>query len=464
MYQQPWLIWQNQETSTTRSRVYPNAVQIAIIVLASPRIGLCLEITYGNRMPTSPASKHAITFVFITVLLDMVGFGLIIPVLPRLIESVGHLNIADATIIGGWMFFAFSATQFVFGPLLGNLSDAHGRRPLLLLSVFGLGADYLFSAFAPSLFWLFVGRAIAGLCGSSYVIANAYIADITKPEDRARAFGLMGAAFGVGFVIGPAIGGLLGEFGPRVPFFAAAAISFLNLVYGYFVLPETLSAENRRPFDWARSNPIGTFKVFQNYRGVVPLCVVLFIYFFASSVYPAIWAFWGIAKFKWSVATIGMTLAAFGIITAAVQGGLTGWAVKRYGEHKVALIGLLTAVIAAAGYGFAPTLLVVIILLVIHGPEGFVHPMLTAIISKNVPDDAQGELQGGISSIMNVAMLAGTVFFSQIFGYFMQPTAPITSPDMAYFACAVLMLLALALFVAVDRKNDYAIRAATPKT
>lgn len=396
-------------------------------------------------------SKHAITFVFITVLLDMVGFGLIIPVLPRLIESVGSTNIADATIIGGWMFFAFSATQFLFGPFLGNLSDTYGRRPLLLLSVFGFGADYLFSALAPSLFWLFVGRAIAGLCGSSYVIANAYIADITKPEDRAKAFGMMGAAFGVGFVIGPAIGGLLGEYGPRVPFYVAATVSALNLVYGYFVLPETLTLENRRSFDLSRANPIGTFKIFRQYSGVVPLCAVLFVYFFASSVYPAIWAFWGIAKFNWSVATIGMTLAAFGIITAAVQGGLTGWAVNTFGEHKVALFGLAIAVISAIGYGLATSLTIVLVLLVIHGAEGFVHPMLTALMSKSVPDDAQGEMQGGISSIMNVAMLGGTVFFSQIFGYFLQPTAPVISTDMAYYMCAALMAVSLILFAVIDR-------------
>jgi MFS transporter, DHA1 family, tetracycline resistance protein len=405
-------------------------------------------------MTASPASRHAVTFVLITVFLDMMGFGLIMPVLPRLIEDVGDMSLADASIIGGWMFFAFSFTQFAFSPLMGNLSDRFGRRPLLLLAVFGLGVDYLFSALAPSLFWLFVGRAIAGLCGSSYVIANAYIADVTAPEDRAKAYGMMGAAFGVGFVLGPAIGGLLGEFGPRVPFYAAAVISLMNFIYGWFVLPETLTRANRRPFEWRRANPFGTFAIFKRYAGVLPLCGVLFVYFFASSIYPAIWPFWGIAKFGWTEAVVGLSLAAFGIVTALFQGVLTGPMVARFGEHKVALIGLVAAVIAAVGYGLAGSLTVVVILFIIHGPEGFVHPMLTAILSKAVPEDAQGELQGGISSIMNIAMLGGTVFFSQIFGSFLHPDAVVVSPDVAFYVAAAIIAVSLIMFMMFVRNPE----------
>jgi MFS transporter, DHA1 family, tetracycline resistance protein len=402
-----------------------------------------------------PPSRHAVTFVLITVLLDMVGFGLIIPVLPALIGEVGGVTLAQASIVGGWMFFAFSITQFAFSPLMGNLSDRFGRRPLLLLAVFGLGVDYLFSAFAPSLFWLFVGRAIAGLCGSSWIIANAYIADVTPPEGRAKAFGIMGAAFGVGFVIGPAIGGLLGEFGPRVPFYAAAAISLLNFAYGWVVLPETLTPANRRAFEWRRANPFGAFAVFRSYPGVLPLCGVLFGFFFASSVYPAIWPFWGIAKFGWSEAMVGATLAVFGLVMAGFQGGLTGPAVARFGTHRVALIGLCSAVIAATGYGLAGSLPIVILLMVIHGPEGFVHPMITAMLSKIVPENAQGELQGGLSAIMNVAMLAGTVFFSQVFGWFMRDGAAWQSPDMAFYMAAGCLALTLIAFVALTRREDH---------
>jgi MFS transporter, DHA1 family, tetracycline resistance protein len=407
---------------------------------------------------TSP-SRSAVAFVFVTVLLDMVGFGLIIPVLPRLIEDVGHVDLGNAAIIGGWMFFAFSAAQFLFAPIMGALSDAYGRRPLLLLAVAGLFFDYMFSALAPTLMWLFVGRVIAGICGSSYVIANAFIADVTAPEERAKAFGLMGAAFGVGFVIGPAIGGLLGEFGPRVPFYVAAAISGGNFLFGWFVLPETLTPENRRKFRIRDANPFGTFKVFQTYTGVMPLVLVLAVFFFASSVYPAIWPFWGIARFGWTETIIGLTLAAFGIIAAVTQGVFSGPLVKRFGEHRVALAGLIFAVIAAIGYGLAWSLPVVLIFLLIHAPEGLVHPMLIALMSKAVPDDAQGQLQGGISSVTNVAMLGGTLFYSQLFGFFNVPGEPVTA-GYAFFVAGGLLLVALALFAAVERN----FRAVLPAT
>ncbi len=398
-----------------------------------------------------PPSRHAILFVLITVFLDMVGFGIVIPVLPSLIEEVGQMSLAEASIIGGWMFFAYSVGQFLFGPLMGNLSDRFGRRPLLLLSILGLGLDNILQAMAPNLEWLFVARLISGVCGASWIIANAYIADITEPEERARYFGLIGAAFGLGFVLGPAIGGLLGEFGPRVPFYVAAAISGINLVYGWFVLPETLDPANRRPFELARANPFGAFKVFKSYQGVVPLCVVLFTFFFCASVYQAIWSFWGIAKFGWSPAMIGVSLAVFGIVTAAVQGGLIGPLVKRYGEYRLLVVGLVFSVIGALGYGLAASLPVVIIMMFIHAPEGFVMPLLQARMTKAVPENAQGELQGGISAVMNVAALAGTVFFSQIFGYFLSEAAPFQSPSVAYFVAAGGLVVTLGLFMALIR-------------
>jgi MFS transporter, DHA1 family, tetracycline resistance protein len=398
-----------------------------------------------------PASKHAVSFVFITVFLDMVGFGLIMPVLPALIQEVGHMSVADAASIGGWMFFAFSLTQFLFGPMMGNLSDAFGRRPLLLLAVFGLFIDYLIMSFAPDLFWLFVGRAFAGFCGASYVIANAYIADVTAPEERGKAFGMIGAAFGLG-VVGPAIGGIIGEYGARLPFYVAAGVSLLNLIYGYFVLPETLAPENRRRFEWVRANPLGTFKVFRSYHGVVPLCVVFAVYFFASSVYPAIWPFWSIAKFGWSELLIGLTLAAFGIVTAIFQGTLAGPAEKKFGTTNVVMIGMISAVVAAAGYGLAPGLIAVIALFVVHGPEGFVHPMMTALMSKSVPENAQGELQGGIASVMAVTMLLGTVFFAQVFSWFAKPNPYVQSPDIALYVAAAVLALALLLFLPLRKK------------
>ena len=397
-------------------------------------------------------SRHAITFILITVLLDMIGFGLIIPVLPKLIQTVGQMSLAEAAKIGGWMFFAYSAAQFFFGPLLGNLSDRFGRRPLLLLAILGLLLDYILQALAPTLAWLFVGRAISGVCGASWIIANAYIADITTPEERARYYGLMGAAFGLGFVLGPAIGGLLGEYGPRVPFYAAAAISGLNLIYGYFVLPETLDAAHRRAFKIRRANPFGAFRVFRSYHGVVPMCIVLFSFFFFSSVYPAIWAFWGMAKFGWSSSMVGLTLAIFGLFMAAAQGGLTGPLVKRFGEHRVALIGFIAATVAAFGYGLAGGVVAVVVLMLIHTPEGFIYPMLLALMTKQVPENAQGELQGGVSAVLNVAQLAGTVFFAQIFGHFMGPGAPFQSPAMGFFIASAGLAMTFGLFLGLVRR------------
>ncbi|MEO8242881.1 MAG: TCR/Tet family MFS transporter [bacterium] len=394
-----------------------------------------------------PLSRHAFSFVLITVLLDMIGFGLIIPVLPKLIETVGEVSLAEASKVGGWMFFAYSAAQFFFGPLMGNLSDRFGRRPLLLLAIGGLFLDYLLQAFAPNLVCLYVGRAISGVCGASWIIANAYVADITTPEERAKYYGMMGAAFGLGFVLGPAIGGPLGDLGPRVPFFVAAGISALNLIYGFFVLPETLPVAKRRAFEWRRSNPFGAFKVFQSYHGVVPLCVVLFVFFFASSVYPAIWPFWGMSKFGWSSSMVGLTLAIFGLLMAATQGGLTGPLVKRFGEHRVALVGFIAASVAALGYGLAGGLTTVIVLMVIHTPEGFIYPMISAMMSKLVPDNAQGELQGGVSAILNVAQLAGTVFYAHLFGYFMSPAAPFQSPTIGFFAASAGLTLSFGLYL-----------------
>jgi DHA1 family tetracycline resistance protein-like MFS transporter len=398
-------------------------------------------------------SRHAVTFVLITVFLDMVGFGLIMPVLPKLIEDVGHVSIGRAAVIGGWMFAAFSLAQFVFAPLMGDLSDRYGRRPLLLLAIFGLGADFILMALAPMLEWLFVGRIIAGICGSSWIIASAYIADVTAPEERAKAYGMMGAAFGVGFVIGPAIGGLLGELGPRVPFWVAAAISLLNFVYGYFVLPESLAPETRRKFELWRANPFGAFRVFATYRGVLPMVLVLGLFFFATSVYPAIWAFWGIAKFGWSEAMVGLTLAIFGLIAGGFQGFLTGPASARFGEWRLALFGLVCATLVVLGYGFVGSLGAVIALMILHGPEGFVHPLMTALLTKRVPEDAQGELQGGISAVTNVAMLFGTVFFAFTFGHFWDEDRVWRSTDVAFWVAAGFLALTTVLFLMLKRSE-----------
>jgi MFS transporter, DHA1 family, tetracycline resistance protein len=311
--------------------------------------------------------------------------------------------------------------------------------------------DFLLSAVAPTLFWLFVGRIFAGICGASWIIASAFIADVTAPEDRARAFGLMGAAFGVGFVIGPAIGGLLGEFGPRVPFWVAAGISLLNFVYGWLVLPESLPPEKRRTFELWRANPFGAFRVFATYPGVLPMVLVMGLFFFSTSVYPAIWAFWGIAKFGWSEAMVGLTLAIFGLIAGGFQGFLTGPAAARFGEWRMGLFGMICATLVLFGYGMVGSLGAVVALMILHGPEGFVHPLMTSMLTKRVPEDAQGELQGGISAVTNVAMLFGTVFFAWTFGHFMAEGRAWQSPDVAYLVAGGCMTVTTLMFAALKR-------------
>ncbi len=405
-------------------------------------------------MATKPSTRLAVIFVFVTVFLDMVGIGLIFPVLPTIVRLIGKMNIAEATLISGWLFFAYTGMQILFGPLMGSLSDTFGRRPLLLLSVFGLAVDYLLTAFAPTLLWLFIGRLFAGLCGASYTTANAYLADITLPEDRAKAFGYIGAAVGLGFIIGPAIGGLLGELGPRVPFFAAAFISIVNFVYGYFVLPETLPPETRRPFSWARSNPLGTFKVFMSYRQVLPLCAVLFLYYVAVSIYPAIWAFWGIARYGWSELIIGLTLAVFGLLMALTTGFLTGPVVKLLGESRTVILGLSLAVIALSGLAYAPSTAVVLLITLINAPEGWTDPALVALMSNEAPADAQGELQGGIASAKNVAMLIGTPMFAQIFGHYLSQGSAVDASVASFLTAAALCVAAILLFMWQRRRKS----------
>lgn len=401
--------------------------------------------------PATAMPRRAIPFALLVVFIDIAGLGLILPVLPRLIEDVGHIGLDDAARIGGWLFASFSLAQFLCAPLMGALSDRIGRRPLLLAAIGGLGVDYILHAVAPSLLWLFIGRIIAGVCGSSFVIANALIADVTAPEQRARAFGWIGAAFGLGFVLGPALGGLLGAFGPRVPFWVAAALALANFVFGLIALPETLPPEKRRRFRWREANPLGVLLVFRQHPGVLGLAAVLFIYLFGSAVYPAIWAFWGIAKFGWSEIMIGLSLAAFGLVMALVQGTLTGPMVSRFGEWRVALIGLVVGAVVCVGYGFATGIATVSLLLVLHAPEGFVYPMLNALMSRAVPESAQGALQGGISALMNLAMVTGTLFFTQVFGYFLSDAAPFRSPDIAYFIAGGVLLMSLIAFRRIAR-------------
>lgn len=404
-------------------------------------------------MTETKTSPHALTFVLITVLIDMIGLGIIIPVLPRLIESVAHVDIAQASMIGGWLFVAYSAMQFVFGPIIGNLSDAYGRRPVLLLSIGGLGIDYLFTAFAPTIAWLFLGRLIAGVCGASYSAANAFIADITKPEERAKAFGMVGAAFGVGFVLGPALGGVLAQFGDRAPFFAAAALSIANLIYGYIVLPETLAPEKRRPFELKRANPLGTLIAFRHHPFLLGAGLVLFLHFMANNVYPAIWAYYTIYRYGWSEFDVGLSLAAFGVITSVVQGGLVGFIIRHLGEWRAAAISLTLEAGVLIAYGLATKGWMIYALLIFSALSGIAMPAINAMMSHQVDDDAQGELQGAISGLMGITAILSPAMATQLFGLFAGKDAMIQLPGAPFFAAAIIAALALFAFFAVPEKR-----------
>jgi DHA1 family tetracycline resistance protein-like MFS transporter len=407
----------------------------------------------AETTPPPLSAKRAATisaFALGVVLLDMIGLGLILPVLPPLIEDVGGIGLDAAAQVGGFMFAVFSLAQFLCAPALGALSDRIGRRPLLLVAVGGLAIDYVLHALAPSLLWLFLGRLIAGICGSSYVVANACLADVTPPEKRAKAFGLIGAALGLGFILGPALGGLLGEFGPRVPFWVAAALSAANFLFGLVVLPETLPADQRRPFLWREANPLGVLLVFRRYPGVLPWALVTALYFVGSSIYPAIWPFWGMAKFDWTATTTGLTLAVAGLGMALLQGLGTGPAVARWGERPLALVGLALSSLSCLAFGLATATEIVLVLLVVHAFEGFAHPSLSALMSRAVPANAQGALQGGVAALQSLSMLVGTVLFTQVFGYFLTPEAPVQSPDVAFFMAAAVVGLGLLLFVATN--------------
>ncbi len=386
------------------------------------------------------SSKHAFAFVWITVLLDMIGLGLIMPVLPAILRQLTGTDVADASIYGGWLFFAYAAMQFFCAPIIGGLSDAFGRRPVLLLAVLGLGVDYVLTALSPTIAWLFVGRLVAGVFGASYTTANAYVADVTPPDDRGRAFGLLGAAFGVGFVVGPAIGGLLGDLGPRVPFFVAAGLSLANFVYGFVFLPETHPKEKRQPLRWRQLHPFGAVVSIPGGKHVRTLVLALFALFLGSAVYPAVWAFWSIARFDWSPRMIGISLAAYGVTGILTQALLVGFCTKRWGERKTAIIGLVLTIVSFILTGFASQTWMVFAVIIISSPAAVAMPAMQAWMSKLAPEDAQGRLQGSVGAAEGLSSIFGPIVMSQVFGAFEHSV-----PGAPFFVAAVLSVAALSI-------------------
>lgn len=398
-------------------------------------------------MTARQPGKHALAFIFITVLIDTIGFGIILPVMPQLIVEMTGLTVPEASLWAGWLLTVFALTQFAFSPIMGNLSDRFGRRPILLLSLAAFGIDYALMGFAPALTWLFIGRAIAGIAGAVYSPAMAYIADISTPEKRAQSFGMMGAAFGVGFIIGPALGGLLGELGPRAPFFAAAALAGLNFIYGYFMLPESLPKERRRPFEWKRANPLGTLTSLKRYPAVLGIAGAVFLWQLGHHVYPSTWAFFAKIRFDWPEWAIGATLAFTGVTMAIVQGFLTGRMVERFGEYRAALIGMVSGALSFLAYAFVTQGWMVYVIMTIGALQGLAYPSLNAIMSKQVPPEEQGELQGGVAAMMSLSSIFGPLIMTQALGRFSAENAPIHFPGAAFLlafalaSCALLLVL-----------------------
>ncbi len=397
--------------------------------------------------------KAAVSFIFITLLLDVIGLGLIIPVFPQLIEELIQGNISEASQWGGLLTFAYAIMQFVCAPIIGNLSDKYGRRPVLLLSLFGFGIDYIFLSLAPTIWWLFVGRLIAGMFGASFTTATAYIADISTPENRSKNFGMIGAAFGLGFIIGPGIGGLLGEFGPRVPFMAAAILTFLNLIYGYFVLPESLSKEHRRPFEWKRANPMGSLIQLKKYKGVGGLIVSLIFVYIASHAVQSTWTFFNIEKFQWSNTLMGVSLAVIGLLIAIVQGGLIRYINPKLGDEKSIYVGLGLYSIGLFLFSFATEGWMMFIFLIPYCLGGIAGPALQSIISGNVPKNEQGELQGALTSLMSVSSIVGPLLMTNLFAWFTRPEGEVKFAGAPFFAGAILMLIS-AVFAARSMKKE----------
>ena len=387
--------------------------------------------------------QAALGFIFVTLLIDVIGLGMIIPVMPKLISEMIHGSFSEAAKYGGWLMFAYAIMQFVFAPVLGNLSDRYGRRPVLLISLFGLGVDYLFLALAPTVAWLFVGRVIAGICGASFTTGQAYIADISPPEKRAQNFGLIGVAFGLGFIIGPVIGGLLGQFGSRVPFVAAAGLSLLNVLYGYFVLPESLSKEKRRKFELKRANPVGSLYALRRYPIISGLVISLVCIYIAAHSVQSTWSFFTMEVMEWNEAMVGYSLGFVGIMIALVQGGLIRIIIPKIGQKRSVYFGLALYGIGLVLFAFATKGWMMFAFIIPYCLGGICGPALQAIISSQVPSNEQGELQGALTSLISVTSIIGPPLMTNLFSFFTGNKAPIYFPGAAFMAGAFLTLVSL---------------------
>ena len=397
-------------------------------------------------------SKLPIFVIFTTVVLDSMGIGIIIPVMPALFAEVtGSEKISDIAIWGGLLASTFALMQFIFGPILGALSDRYGRKPILLLALFVMAAYYLLMGFAQTLWLLFLGRLIGGITAATHATANAYMADISSPEEKAARFGMLGAGFGLGFVLGPLIGGLLGEWGPRAPFFAAAMLAAANGVLCYFVLKESLKSKNRREFMWYRANPIGAILDLRKFEGIYSLLLVFLLFTIGTSIYAAIWPFFTVERFSWSPGMIGISLTIYGVCFAIVQGVLVRPAIKIWGEEKTIIIGFCFEFSAMVTFAFLTDGKILIILIPLASLGVLAQPAIQAILSKSVGDDRQGAIQGVASSLNAIAMVITPITMTWILAVFSDKTAKYYFPGMPFLISALMVLLCL--FIIYRRKQ-----------
>ena len=396
-------------------------------------------------------SKLPIFVIFTTVVLDSMGIGIIIPVMPALFADVtGTEKISDIAIWGGLLASTFALMQFIFGPILGALSDRYGRKPILLLALFVMAAYYLLMGFAQTLWLLFLGRLIGGITAATHATANAYMADISSPEEKAARFGMLGAGFGLGFVLGPLIGGLLGEWGPRAPFFAAAMLAAANGVLCYFVLKESLKTKNRREFMWYRANPIGAILDLRKFEGIYSLLLVFLLFTIGTSIYAAIWPFFTVERFNWSPGMIGISLTIYGVCFAIVQGVLVRPAIKIWGEKKTIIMGFCFEFSAMVTFAFLTDGKILIILIPLASLGVLAQPAIQAILSKSVGDDRQGAIQGVASSLNAIAMVITPITMTWILAVFSDKTAKYYFPGMPFLFSALMVLLCL--FILSRRK------------
>lgn len=391
-------------------------------------------------------ARNPLVFVFITVLIDCIGIGIIFPVAATIVTEVTHVSVNEATTYSGLMMTSYALMQFLFSPFLGGISDRYGRRPVLLISLLGLGIDYVFLTFADTLTLLFIGRIIAGVCGASFTTAFACIADVSEPEKRAQNFGLIGAAFGLGFIIGPVLGGIFSEYGSRAPFVAAAILSLLNFIYGFFILPETLKPENRRAFNIKRANPFGAFMQLKRSKHIRTLILGMFMLYLAGQVMPAIWPFYTKFMYQWTDRQIGYSLGFVGVMVSIVQGGLIKFSQQKFGSEKAIYIGLLMYFVGLVLFAFANQAWMMYAFTFIYALGGIAPPSIQGIISGRVAANEQGELQGMVTALNSITTILSPLIMTNLFYQFTKPGAPVYFPGAA-FAAAALLILAGAYFI-----------------